>query len=206
MYTGIVQHVGVVRRVEDTPKGRRIVLDPCGWDYAPAPGDSVGNSGCCLTLVESNGEGWVFDAIPETLSKTTLGGWEPGARVNLERPLRMGDGLDGHQVQGHVDGTGTVESIDETEGWRIRIAVPEDLRRWMIPKGSVTIDGISLTLAGVAGDGSWIECAIIPETLARTTLGERAPGDRVNLECDIMVKTIVATMDRMGAIGQGAVD
>jgi riboflavin synthase len=118
--------------------------------------------------------------------------------VNLERPLRMGDGLDGHQVQGHVDGVGEVMGIDESDGWRIRVGVPEGLRSSMIPKGSVTIDGVSLTLAAVAEDGSWIECAIIPETLKRTTISERVKGDRVNLEGDVLVKAIVATMARMG--------
>lgn len=201
MFTGIVRAVGTVVRSESRDSGKRIVIDPGSWDHDPDAGDSVGCSGCCLTLVEKSAAGWVFDAIHETLSKTTLGDWVPGTRVNLEHPLRMGDGLDGHQVQGHVDGVGEVLGIDESDGWRIRIGVPEGLRAWMIPKGSVTIDGVSLTLAGVAADGSWIECAIIPETLARTTISERAAGDRVNLEGDVMVKAIVATMTRMGVGG-----
>jgi riboflavin synthase len=198
MYTGIVRAIGTVVRSDATSAGRRIVLDPGGFDYAPEAGDSVGCSGCCLTLVEKTADGWVFDAMHETLRKTTLGEWAEGTRVNLERPLRMGDGLDGHQVQGHVDGVGEVMGIDESDGWRIRVGVPEGLRSSMIPKGSVTIDGVSLTLAAVAEDGSWIECAIIPETLKRTTISERVKGDRVNLEGDVLVKAIVATMARMG--------
>ncbi|MEX0876713.1 MAG: riboflavin synthase, partial [Phycisphaerales bacterium] len=167
----------------------------------PAPGESIANSGCCLTLVEAVEEAGgmlKFDAIPETLSRTTLGSWEPGTRVNLERALRMGDTLDGHQVQGHVDGTGTVISVETGDGWRVRIGLNEALMRYMVPKGSVTIDGVSLTLADLDVEAGWIEVALIPETLERTNLMDRAVGDRVNMECDVLVKTIVETMGRMG--------
>ena len=140
---------------------------------------------------------FTFDAIPETLEKTTLGSWETGDRVNLERALRMGDTLDGHQVQGHVDGTGEVLGVFTADGWRVRVGLDEGLMRYMIPKGSITIDGVSLTLAAMDTDAGWIEVALIPETLDRTNLPDRVVGDRVNIECDVMVKTIVHTMARM---------
>lgn len=140
---------------------------------------------------------FVFDAIPETLSKTTLGGWSVGDAVNLERALRMGDTLDGHQVQGHVDGTGSVLKVDLRDGYRIRVGLDFDLMRFMIPKGSITIDGVSLTIAAMDPRERWVEVALIPETLARTNLQSKRVNDRVNIEADVMVKTIVHTMMQM---------
>lgn len=200
MFTGIIQHVGRVESVTTSSSGVRITIDPMGWDHEPRPGDSIANNGCCLTLVDpitDHGGLFTFDAIPETLEKTTLGSWETGDRVNLERALRMGDTLDGHQVQGHVDGTGEVLGVFTADGWRVRVGLDEELMRYMIPKGSITIDGVSLTLAAMDTDAGWIEVALIPETLDRTNLPDRVVGDRVNIECDVMVKTIVHTMARM---------
>lgn len=197
MYTGIIQQVGIVKSVEKTQSGLRVMIDPQGWSYEPKPGDSVANNGCCLTLVDplSDHAGLMtFDAIPETLAKTTLGSWAVGDRVNLERPLRMGDGLDGHQVQGHVDGTAAIALVDSTDGYRVRLSLNTDLMRFMIPKGSICIDGISLTIADLDVADQWVEVALIPETLERTNLGDRAVGDLVNIEADVMVKTIVHTM------------
>ncbi len=197
MYTGIIQQVGAVKSVEPTDSGVRVVIDPLGWDYLPKPGDSVANNGCCLTLAVSMDDAYgmmTFDAIPETLSKTTLGAWQSGQRINLERPLRMGDGLDGHQVQGHVDGVGTVSLVDARDGYRVRVSLDGELMRFMVPKGSVCIDGISLTIADLDVDDRWVEVALIPETLERTNLGDRAVGDGVNIEADVLVKTIVHTM------------
>lgn len=197
MYTGIIQQVGIVHALKQTQTGLRVVVDPCGWGYEPKPGDSVANNGCCLTLVDPLDESdglMTFDAIPETLSKTTLGGWEVGQRVNLERPLRMGDGLDGHQVQGHVDGTAMVALVDSSDGYRVRLTLDADLMRFMIPKGSICIDGISLTIAALDVADRWVEVALIPETLERTNLDDRAAGEMVNIEADVMVKTIVHTM------------
>ncbi|MFG0246407.1 MAG: riboflavin synthase [Phycisphaerales bacterium JB052] len=202
MFTGIVQHVGRVESVDRTPSGVRLVIDPCGWGYVPEPGDSIANNGCCLTLVDPIGQHdgrFAFDAIPETLDKTTLGGWKPDSRVNLERALRMGDTLDGHQVQGHVDGTGAVLGVFSQGGYRLRIGLGHDLMQYMIPKGSITVDGVSLTLAAIDADAGWVEVALIPETLDRTNLRDRVVGDRVNIECDVMVKTIVHTMERMNS-------
>ncbi len=198
MFTGIVQHVGEVVAIEPTSSGVRITIDPRGWSHTPRPGESIANNGCCLTLVravEEAGGMLSFDAIPETLGRTTLGGWEPGNRVNLERALRMGDTLDGHQVQGHVDGTGEVLAVDRSDGWRVRVGLDEGLMRFMILKGSITIDGVSLTIAELGG--GWVEVALIPETLARTNLTDRAAGDRVNIEADVMVKTIMHTMEAL---------
>lgn len=200
MFTGIIQHVGRVESVTQTQSGVRIVIDPQGWDHRPEPGESIANNGCCLTLVEpiaDHGGLFTFDAIPETLDKTTLGAWEAGHRVNLERALRMGDTLDGHQVQGHVDGTGEVLGVFTDDGWRVRVGLGEELMKYMIPKGSITIDGVSLTLAAMDTGAGWVEVALIPETLDRTNLHDRAVGDRVNIECDVLVKTIVHTMARM---------
>jgi riboflavin synthase len=197
MYTGIIQQVGIVESITKTTKGIRLVIDPRQWDYEPKPGDSVANNGCCLTLVDpltDHAGKMTFDAIPETLAKTTLGSWEAGERVNLERPLRMGDGLDGHQVQGHVDATATVAQVDSTDGYRVRLSLDADLMRFMIPKGSICIDGISLTIAALDVADQWVEVALIPETLERTNLGDRSAGDMVNIEADVMVKTIVHTM------------
>ena len=208
MFTGIVRHIGVVTETEPTGAGRRIVIDPSGWDHRPGPGDSIACSGCCLTLARSldeSGGRFVFDAIPETLAKTTLGDWTPGRRVNIEAAARVGDRLDGHIVQGHVDTVGTVERVDTADGWRTRVRVPAGFGRYLIPKGSVTVDGVSLTLATVGGMGEsepWFEVALIPETLERTTLKDLKAGDGVNIECDITAKTVVHVVEHyLGGAG-----
>lgn len=196
MFTGIVRHVGRVVSSEPTEAGRRLVVDPQGWGHVPEPGDSIACSGCCLTLAAAVADAdgmFTFDAIPETLAKTTLGSWAEGTRINLEPAARMGDRLDGHIVQGHVDGVGEVVSIDQTDGWRVRVSVPAEMGRYLVPKGSITVDGVSLTLAETGGvkEGSpWFEVALIPETLARTTLEGLGEGDGVNIECDITAKTV----------------
>ncbi|MEM9372319.1 MAG: riboflavin synthase [Planctomycetota bacterium] len=196
MFTGIVRHIARVVSCTETATGRRLVLDPLGWDHRPEPGDSIACSGCCLTLVEpvgSVGGMFTFDAIPETLAKTTLGGWAADTRINLEPAARMGDRLDGHIVQGHVDCVGKVVSVDQSEGWRVRVSVPAEMGRYLVPKGSITVDGVSLTLAGTGAvkEGTpWFEVALIPETLERTTLDGLSVGDRVNIECDITAKTV----------------
>jgi len=200
MYTGIIQHIGSVRSISAVATGVRVVIDPAGWPFVPAPGDSVAVDGCCLTLVDPvdqhNGL-FAFDAIPETLDKTTIGLLGAGDRVNLEAPLRMGDRLDGHTVQGHVDGRGVIDAVETAEGYRVRVKLSSDLMKFMIPKGSITIDGISLTLAEVDPRGQTVTVALIPETLERTTLGAKGAGDAVNIEADMMVKTIVHTMEHM---------
>ncbi|MDX2130974.1 MAG: riboflavin synthase [Planctomycetota bacterium] len=200
MFTGLVQYVG--RVVASGPaEGRagvvRLEVDASRWDHVPRAGDSICVAGCCLTVV---GEvvGWrlVFEAVPETLAKTTIRDWRPGRRVNLEHALPAGGFLGGHIVQGHVDGVGVVRfnGEDGPRGWRLRVAAGPEFMRAMIPKGSVCLDGVSLTLAEVGE--TEIEVALIPETLARTTLAELRAGDEVNVECDVIAKAVAACVER----------
>ncbi len=206
MFTGIVEHMGRVAEVRSTPSGSRLVVDSCAWGHRPSPGDSIAVSGCCLTIVGGPGAGCgdagllAFDVVPETLAKTTLGTCRVGQGVNLEHAATANTLMGGHVVQGHVDGVGRVESNGHTangqmgrgEGeWRLRVALPRDLMEYMVPKGSVAIDGVSLTLASVDVAREAVEIALIPTTLAKTTLGGRRPGDGVNVEADVMAKTVV---------------
>lgn len=193
MFTGIVQAIGSAREVRRTPAGVRLVIDPGGWDHRPGIGESICVNGCCLTLaapIESAG-GWAFDVVAETLAKTTLGTIAAGSRVNLERSLRAADFLGGHVVQGHVDGVGVVDQVQTGGDWRVRVRPPAHLMEFMVPKGSVTIEGVSLTLAGVEPGRGRIEVALIPTTLARTTLGDLRVGGGVNIEADVFAKTVV---------------
>ncbi|MFG0305328.1 MAG: riboflavin synthase [Phycisphaerales bacterium JB040] len=195
MFTGLVQAVGTLTESIPTEAGRRLVIDPGEWGHSPNPGDSISVSGCCLTVVDVSEQGWSFDAIPETLAKTTLGGLEAGSRVNLEHAVTASTPMGGHFVQGHVDGVGRVARIETDDGWRVRVEPPADLMKFMIPKGSVTIDGVSLTLASMDPGAGWIEVALIPETLDRTTLRGLKTGDGVNLEADMLVKAVVHTTE-----------
>jgi riboflavin synthase len=191
MFTGIVEALGRVGRVETgRPGSRRLsvaVPDEPGWRLAP--GESVAVSGVCLTVVDV-GPGWLgFDLADETLRVTTLGSLGAGDAVNLERPLRLDGRLGGHLVLGHVDGVGEVTAVrPDGAGARLDVAAPGPLRPLLIPKGSVAIDGVSLTVAGLAADAFGV--ALIPHTLAATTLGRRRPGDRVNLEMDVIGKYV----------------
>jgi len=156
---------------------------------ATAIGDSVSVSGCCLTAVSVTGRRIAFDAVPETLARTSLGALATGARVNLEPSLRAGEPLGGHYVQGHVDGVGTVRSVaDEGESRRVWVDAPSEILRYVVEKGSIAVEGASLTLAGV--DDGGFSVALIPHTLAETTLGELAPGASVNLEVDVLAKYV----------------
>ncbi len=199
--------MGRVVEAEDVGGGRRLRVRPEGWDHTPAPGDSVCVSGCCLTVVRiDQGGDLAFDAVPETLAKTTLGGWEPGERVNLEHACCADTLLGGHVVQGHVDGVGEVAGVDDSDGRRVRVRVPSELSAYLPPKGSVCVDGVSLTLAEVAPGEGWFEVALIPETLARTTLDALRVGGRVNVECDHIVKSVVHAVRTLvdgGASGGG---
>ncbi|MEN0019465.1 MAG: riboflavin synthase, partial [Planctomycetota bacterium] len=191
-----------------TPAGRRLrILPDNGWAGDPrtdaiAHGASIAISGCCLTVAEApDGKTLAFDVIPETLEKTTLGGLTEGDRVNLEPAATATTALDGHIVQGHVEGTGRVVRIDTDDGWRVRIAAERPLMEAIVPKGSVTIDGVSLTIAAVEpgdDDGGWFEVALIPTTLELTTLGGLSEGSRVNLETDAMVRAVVHWMRHFG--------
>lgn len=207
MFTGIVQTRGVVSSLRPQSAGVRLVIDPRGWRPASAPlalGDSVCVSGVCLTLASLDAGQLHFDVIAETLSKSTLGALGVGANVNLEPSLTPSSSLGGHFMQGHVDGVGVVERVGRSPtDWRVAIAPPPELLDYIIPKGSIGIDGVSLTLAAVMP--TVFEVALIPTTLSLTTLGALDRGDRVNLEADILAKTIVHHLRRMTTGGGGSI-
>lgn len=187
MFTGIVTDVGRVRAVRETNRDRRYEIETA-YDLATIDmGASISHAGCCLTVVEK-GEGWfAVEVSAETLSKTTLGGWAEGRRVNLERAARLGDEMGGHIVSGHVDGLGEVLSVEPEGGsHRIRIRAPRPLHRLIAPKGSITVEGVSLTVNAVEDDVFGLN--IIPHTWEVTTLGEMKPGYRVNLEIDMLAR------------------
>jgi riboflavin synthase len=185
MFTGIVREVGTVAAFD----GSRLVVAAPETTAGAAVGDSVAVAGVCLTVVESGDGSLAFDVVPETLARTALGRLEQGALVNLEPPVRVGDPLGGHVVQGHVDAVGRVRSVaPEGDGRRVWVDAPETVVRYCLEKGSIAVDGVSLTIAGVDGDG--FEVALIPHTLAVTTLGTLEPGGEVNLEADVLGKVV----------------
>ena len=187
MFTGIVTDVGRVRAVRDTSRDRRFEIEPAYDLDSVEIGASIAHAGCCLTVVEK-GEGWfAVEVSGETLSKTTLGDWAAGRRVNLERAARVGDELGGHIVSGHVDGVGEAVSVESEGGsHRVRIRVPRPLHRYIAPKGSITVEGVSLTVNEVADDVFGVN--LIPHTWEVTTLGELTLGARVNLEIDMLAR------------------
>jgi riboflavin synthase len=194
MFTGIVEERGVVRSLE----GGRLVIS-CRTVTVDSPvGASVAVSGTCLTVVESDPEHLGFDLSGETIERTSLGSLVPGRSVNLERPVSLIARLGGHLVQGHVDGVGVVVGIDAEEdgGARLRIRIPEDLLRSVVPKGSLTVDGVSLTVAELRDDG--VTIALVPHTLTATTLGTAAVGDPINLEMDVIARYVERLMERSG--------
>ncbi|GAA2859034.1 riboflavin synthase [Pseudonocardia halophobica] len=192
MFTGIVEEVGEI--VDVRQSGEVVVLTVRGPRVSDdaAHGDSIAVNGCCLTVADpggAQGDEFRLELVPETLKRTSLGGAAPGVKVNLERALQAGARLGGHIVQGHVDGVGTL--LERTPGERsdeVRFSLPPDLARYVVEKGSITVDGVSLTVAGT--DGDTFSVALIPTTLADTTLGLRAPGDPVNLEVDVVAKYV----------------
>lgn len=204
MFTGLVQAVGKVAELRESAAGMRLVVDPQGWSHHPQREASIAVNGCCLTVANDPAEDDgrpAFDVIHETLSKTSLGGLKPGSRVNLEHAATPQTLMGGHIVQGHVDGLGEVVRVQRggEGGWRVRIRpqgpdLGRELMQYIVPKGSICVDGVSLTVAGVdlrglAGGG--FEVALIPTTLERTTLGDLAEGQAVNLEVDLIAKTVV---------------
>jgi riboflavin synthase len=212
MFTGIIHHLATVVSIHPTPAGVRLVLtNPFAADSQPKAGDSIATNGVCLTVVSPPNPNLHFDVIPETLQKTNLNRLAPGHKVHLEQSLRAGDRIDGHFVQGHVDGTATVTRIstqkpNPNDPWdaeyRLHLQCPPHLIKYLIPKGSVSLDGVSLTLANIDANGQGgFEVALIPTTLNLTTLGQHHPGDQLNLECDATAKTIVTTLERMKAAG-----
>ena len=194
MFTGIVEELGTVESLEDQGDAVRLSVRGPVVTQDASLGDSICVNGVCLTVADRDGELFTADVMRETLDKSSLGALEPGARVNLERAVTPSTRLGGHIVQGHVDGTGTVRSRTPSEHWEVvEIALPAagadgSLDRYLVPKGSITVDGISLTVVDVRADSFTV--SLIPETLARTTLGSRAPGETVNLEVDVIAKYV----------------
>jgi riboflavin synthase len=203
MFTGLVSDIGVVERILPRQGGARLALRPTSLPVDDLElGESVACSGVCLTVVERGGGVASFDAVPETLARTTVGGWRPGAKVNLERALALGDRLGGHLVQGHVDAVGEVLSrAAEGQGARLAISLPAAIAALVAEKGSIAVDGVSLTVAAAGRDR--FEVALIPETLARTTLGDARPGTRLNLEADVVARHVARLheLGRGGALG-----
>jgi len=214
MFTGIIERIGTVgevcdgreprqaeaprevdeRRASADAGARRISIVTDGWPHSPTTGESISVSGCCLTLVGVERASLLFDVIPQTLTMTTLGQWQPGQRVNLERSATPTTLLGGHLVQGHVDGVGRVIKIERTQEWRVRVSAPVEVAPFLVSRGSISIDGVSLTVAAV--NESSFDVCLIPETVARTTLGTLSDGDSVNLEVDAIAKLVDASVRR----------
>ena len=198
MFTGIVEELGRVVRLETVEDSARLTVEAPTVTQDVSLGDSVSVNGCCLTVTAVHGSTFTADLMAETLTRTTLGSQAPGDPVNLERALRASDRLGGHIVQGHVDATAEVLNHHRGEHWDLlRIGLPQEIARYVAVKGSVALDGVSLTVVDVVdapnaspvpGAGASLSVGLIPETLRRTTLGTRRPGDRVNLEVDVLAK------------------
>ncbi|MFB7373607.1 riboflavin synthase [Streptomyces sp. NPDC056222] len=189
MFTGIVEELGEVTAVEKLADASRFRLRGPLVTEGAKHGDSIAVNGVCLTVVEFGGGEFTADVMEETLKRSSLGALEVGSRVNLERPMAVGDRLGGHIVQGHVDGTGAILDRTPSENWEIvKIALPAHLSRYVVEKGSITVDGVSLTVVEAADD--WFTISLIPTTLALTTLGIKQSGDPVNLEVDVIAKYV----------------
>jgi riboflavin synthase len=189
MFTGIVEELGTVEAVEEQEDALRLSIRAGTVLEGTGLGDSISVNGCCLTVAATADGVWTADVMQETLDKTSLAGVRPGDRVNLERAVTADKRLGGHIVQGHVDGVGEIRRRERSEHWEVvEVSLPDGLGRYLVDKGSITVDGVSLTVVE-AGDDSFT-VSLIPETLARTTLGLRQPGDRVNLEADVLAKHV----------------
>jgi riboflavin synthase len=194
VFTGIVEELGAVEAVERQSDSVRLTVRATTVLQDTGLGDSLSVNGCCLTVADRTDATWTADVMAETLAKTGLGSLTPGDRVNLERAATVGSRLGGHLVQGHVDAVGSVVRRQPGEHWDVvTISMPRDLARYLVDKGSVTVDGVSLTVVE-AGDESFT-VGLIPETLRRTTLGFRAPGDAVNLEVDVIGKYVARQLE-----------
>jgi riboflavin synthase len=195
MFTGIVRELGEVVEATEAGGGRTLVVRAPATAGRTAVGDSVAIDGCCLTATSVHGQDISFQAVPETISRSTLGTFERGRKVNVEPAIRAGEELGGHYVQGHVDAVGHIESVAaEGNGLRVFVDAPDRVLRYCVEKGSVTVDGVSLTVAETAGRGFAV--ALVPHTLAATTLSELAPGRAVNLEADVLAKYVERLLSR----------
>jgi riboflavin synthase len=205
MFTGIVEELGEVVAVERLPDAARLTVRGPRVTPEASHGDSIAVNGVCLTVTDSSDKTFTADVMAETLRRTGLGALSPGSPVNLERPVELGGRLGGHLVQGHADGTGEILSRTPGEHWDVvRIATPPDLARYIVLKGSITVDGVSLTVSALGGasssgttgstggepPGPWFEVSLIPTTLEMTTLGRLQPGSQVNLEVDVIAKYV----------------
>ena len=194
MFTGLVEGMGVVRENRPIPGGRRLTVDLGPCSEGVRAGDSICVSGVCLTVVSPQGSAAAFDLSPETLERSGFSGLDNGRKLNLERSLRLGDRLGGHFLTGHVDGLGRLQSVQQVGGFaEYRVEVPEGLRPLLVEKGSLGVDGVSLTVAGLHEDGCSV--ALIPETLARTTLGFARVGDPLRLETDLIAKHVARLLE-----------
>jgi riboflavin synthase len=193
VFTGIVEELGEVVAVEELGDSVRLtVRGPLVTEDA-GHGDSISVNGVCLTVVTNTGGAFTADVMAESLRRSSLGAVGVGTPVNLERAVRVSDRLGGHLVQGHVDATGEVLAVTPQEHWTVvRVSLPADLERYVVEKGSITVDGISLTVSAVSAERTapWFEVSLIPTTLTLTTLGSKGPGDPVNLEVDVMAKYV----------------
>jgi riboflavin synthase len=194
MFTGIVEELGTVDSLEEQTDAVRLTVRGPHVTLDAKLGDSISVNGCCLTVAQCDGETFTADVMRETLTKTSLGVLEPGSPVNLERAVTATTRLGGHIVQGHVDGTGSVVRREPSEHWEVvEISLPGELSRYLVDKGSITVDGVSLTVVHAGDDAFTV--SLIPETLARTTLGSKQPGDPVNLEVDVIAKYVERLLD-----------
>ncbi|HEY6297349.1 MAG TPA: riboflavin synthase [Streptosporangiaceae bacterium] len=202
MFTGIVAELGEVAGIERRGDAARLTIR--GDTEGVTPGESIAVNGVCLTVTGVLDGTFTADVMGETLDRTSLDALTPGAPVNLERSVRLADRLGGHLVQGHVDATGTLISRSPRTHWdQVRISLPSSIGRYVVHKGSITVDGVSLTVSALGSDGpghgpqdNWFEVSLIPETLKRTTLGTRQPGETVNLEVDVIAKYVERLLDR----------
>ncbi|GAA1777565.1 riboflavin synthase [Agromyces lapidis] len=195
MFTGIIEELGRITRVERTADAARLTVHGPLAVEGVKHGDSIAVSGVCLTVVDFDAQGFTADVMAQTLAMSTLDAAGEGLAVNLERATKVGDRIGGHIVQGHIDGTARVLEIRPGEAWRvIRFSLDPEHAPLVVDKGSIAVDGVSLTVSAVGvdddGDGDWFEVSLIPETLAATTLGERAVGDLVNIETDILARQV----------------
>ncbi|MFF0813874.1 riboflavin synthase [Rhodococcus sp. NPDC003318] len=203
MFTGIVEELGEIVAKEDLADAARFTVRGPLVTSDAGHGDSIAVNGVCLTVVDVlDGEAFTADVMAETLNRSSLGALVVGSRVNLERAAALNSRLGGHLVQGHVDGTGTIISRSPSENWEVvRISLPASISRYVVEKGSITVDGVSLTVSALGGDaqdGEWFEISLIPTTLALTVLGTATPGTVVNLEVDVIAKYV----ERLQAAGR----